>query len=291
MTKEECSVQSSFDDLLKGEIHADPVNECFEPSLIENEDFMDIPLFEEEDCLILMHKEVHFSGSFSAMIEYYSDPDAKGICEEIEPARIKQLLAIEEKLGINLAANILSGNDAEKVAFFRRMNEQLSELHEKDSASFEAALAEAILSEKSVEEVAEENKSRLIQKPELLVGLATSDLFAEGLSPGYGTAPSLAILVLGSMKYQKAIPSLFLLLGQRDFVTENAVLWALHEMGDAAKTFALQHLKTVPLSSDNERSALVLLEFLPDFQVEEAFAGMLRTHVQMPETLRQYLTL
>jgi hypothetical protein len=254
-------------------------------------DLMDMPLFEEEDRYILLHKEVHFSGSFSAMIEYYSDPEAKGVCEDFDSRRIQELSTIEEKMGKNLAANILSGSDAEKVAFFRKMYEQLSEVMEKAPSSIEAILAEAILSQKSVEEVADEYKSRLLQKPELLVSLATSDIFADCLSPGYGTAPSLAILLLGSMKYTEAIPSLFLLLGQRDFITENAILWALHEMGEATKTFALQRLKATPITQDNERAALVLLEFLPDPQVKEVFAEMLRMHPKIQGTLKEYLSL
>ncbi len=291
MTQEESFASKAFQAVLKGDVKPDLVSEEEKATQAESGDFMDIPLFEEEDCQILLHKEVHFYGSFSAMIEYYSNQDAKGICEEFDAKRIKELSAIEEKLGINLAANILSYSDAEKVAFFRKMYEDLSELIEKAPTSFEAVLAEAILSQKSIEDVAEEYKIRLIQKPELLVSLATSDLFADLLSPGYGTAPSLAILLLGSMKYKEAIPSLFLLLGQRDFITENAILWALHEMGDATKTFALQHLKAVPVTQDNERSAIVLLEFLPDAQVEKAFVDMLNTHPNISGSLREYLSL
>ena len=248
-----------------------------------------IPIFEEEDSLCLMHRDAHFSGSFPAMREYYKNPDAKGVIEEIDPERIDMLQAIQSGMKSDLAPLILSGPDAEKVALSRQTYKELAQVAKKEPASAEGMLASVILSEKEVDELVENASPSLFEKPKSLLLLATSELFCDPLFPGYGTASSLAIRLLGKMKYEPAVAELFQLIGRRDFLTENAILEALSNIGDAAKRFAINRLSSSPDTADGERAALVLIEFLPDQEVTELFSKILADTKITNTRLKSYL--
>ena len=84
------------------------------------DELADLPLFDEEDILILMHRDVHFSGSFSAMKEYYANPEAKGVFEEINPERIDLLDAVQTGIKSDLAPLLITGPNAEKVALAKK---------------------------------------------------------------------------------------------------------------------------------------------------------------------------
>jgi hypothetical protein len=248
------------------------------------------PMFDELDTLILLHRDAHFSGSFSAMMEYYRNPDAKGILEEIELGRIAFLDNVEKKLKKNLASLLISGSDAERVAASRKAYQQLREAASKDDGA--ARIADAILSEESIEELVEKAPKELLQNPEFLLRFATSETFADPLFPGYGKVPLLMIHLLGKIRYEPAVPSLFSLIGRSDFDIETAALSALRQIGETAKAFALKKLPSRPLSIDNERAALVLLEFLPDENISKLFQQQLDKGVgDEADRLREYLLL
>ena len=237
------------------------------------DELVNLPLFDEEDILILMHRDVHFSGSFSAMKEYYSNPEAKGAFEEIDLERISLLDSIQTRMKCDLAPLLITGPNAERVALARKTYANLQEVA-KEIASPEGALAAAILSEEETDSLLESQSKVLAKRPESLLLLAASELFSDPLFPGYGTAPILAIKLLGQMKYEPAIPELFTLIGRSDFETENATLAALKQIG--ARQFALSVLASRPVTADHERAALVLLEFLPDAEIEAFFASLIR---------------
>ena len=249
-----------------------------------------LPIFDEGDTQLLMQRDAHFSGSFSAMKEYYQNPDAKGVFEEIDPERIAFLEDIERRLKRNLAPLLICGSDAEKVAASRKMYQQLREAASKSDAG--GLLAEAILSEKSVEEMLAGASKEILQKPEALLLIATSDALADPLFPGYGKAPWFAIQLLGQLRYASAVKDLFPLIGRRDFDTETYILSALRQIGEPAKTFAIKKLSSRPLSADNERAVLVLLEFLPDEEISSLFREQLETcSGENSARLREYLAL
>ena len=270
--------------------------ESFERELPEGLSFYgdehaDLPLFEEEDKLCLMHRDAHFSESFPAMEEYYSNPDAKGIVEEIDLPRIQMLETIQNGIKTNLAPLIISGPDAEKVALSKQMYKELADLAEKDPSSPEGLLASAILSEEDIDEIVAHISSEVVKKPKMLMLLATSDLFCDPLFPGYGTASCLAIRLLGRMKYEAAILDLFQLIGKRDFSTESAVLETLRKIGAPAKKFAIDRLSSVPITSDHEKAAMVLIEFLPDKEITDLFAIIIRDPKVTDVRLKSYLQL
>ncbi len=255
------------------------------------DELSNLPLFEEEDKLCLMHRDAHFSGSFPVMKEYYENPEAKGAIEEIDLERIELLENIQKGMKTDLAPLLITGPDAEKVALSKQMYKELSALCEKDPLSPEGMLSAAILSEDDVDQIVEHAPASLLQKPEMLLLLATSELFCDPLFPGYGTASLLAIRLLGKMKYEPALQDLFALIGRRDFSTESAVLEALRKMGAPAKKFAMDRLSSFPLTGDHERAALVLIEFLPDDEITDLFLKILADARMTNSKLRRYLNL
>jgi len=109
----------------------------------------------------------------------------------------------------------------------------------------------------------------------LLLSLATSDFLLDPLFPGYGTGPRIAIVLLGALCYEPAIPILFARIGQTDFRTESAIVHALHLMGEPVKKICLKKLVAKPISQDNERAAIVLAYFLPDQKIEAQAKSLL----------------
>jgi hypothetical protein len=249
-----------------------------------------LPLFEEEDKLCLMHRDAHFSGSFSVMREYYQNPDAKGILDEIDVERIDLLESIQKGMKTDLAPLLVSGADAEKVALSKQMYKQLAEVAEQNPESPEGKLASAILSEEEIDELAAKAPACLFEKPKALLLLATSEFFSDPLFPGYGEASSYAIRLLGKMRYEPAIEELFQLIGRSDFSTESALLQALRDIGPAAKKFAMERLSSFPYTADHERAALVLIEFLPDPEITDLFSKILADKRMTNERLRGYLS-
>jgi hypothetical protein len=273
------------------EFHEDFEKEQPEGLFFHGDELSNLPLFEEEDILCLMHRDAHFSGSFPAMIEYYSNPDAKGVLESINVEKIDLLENIQKGIKSDLAPLLISGADAEKVALSRQMYKELSAVAEKDPSSSEGMLASAILSEDDIETLVEKAPIALFEKPKSLLLLACSEHFCDPLFPGYGLAATLAIHLLGKMKYEPAIAELFQLIGRRDFFTESAILQTLHAIGPAAKKFAMNRLASFPVTADHERAALLLIEFLPDEEIENLFSKVLADKRVTSERLKGYLTL
>ena len=253
------------------------------------DELADLPLFDEEDILILMHRDAHFSGSFSAMKEYYANPEARGVLEEIDPERIEFLESIQTRIKHDLAPLLITGPNAERVALAKKSYADLQEVTSNDPTSPEGVLAQAILSEDDVEEILAHQSHPLCARPESLLMLATSELFYDPLFPGYGTAPIMAIRLLGEMRYEPAIRGLFSLIGHSDFDTENAALSALKRIGAPARTFAYSRLASYPYTADHERAALVLIEFLPDAEIEALFRSIINDPRMTNERLLEYI--
>ena len=72
------------------------------------------PIIDSVDKEILMHREAHFGGLFSLMLDYYQE-GGKGVQEAFSLARIEQLALLEKELQQNLAPLYLQGAEAERV--------------------------------------------------------------------------------------------------------------------------------------------------------------------------------
>jgi hypothetical protein len=255
------------------------------------DELANLPLFDEEDILLLMHRDAHFSGSFSAMKEYYANPEAKGVLEEIDPERIEFLESVQTRIKHDLAPLLITGPNAEKVALAKKMYRELQEVADSTASSPEGVLAQAVLSEDEIDEILARSSRELQARPESLLLLATSELLSDPLFPGYGRAPIMAIRLLGQMKYEPATRGLFSLINRTDFDTESAALAALKRIGAPARQFALMRLASYPFTVDHERAALVLIEFLPDPEIEALFTSLVHDPRLTNSRLKEYLSI
>jgi len=262
----------------------------------------DFPLTDAVDQAILMHRDAHFSGNFDIMLDYYKNPN-KGVCEDFEIDRIIALYETEREMGTNLSALLLSGSDAEKIAKSKEIYKKLRDLYEhsnkthpnKDRKDKKHALliADLILSEdeEPLEEIeAIVNEKGAIVKP--LIDLLKAEDFYDPLMPGYGKAPLLAAKCLGLIGDKRAITSLFEALGEGDFFDENIELEALKAIGEPAKEFLLNVVKSRPLNVDNERAAVALIQFKEDLEVAtNCFKLLLEEDVLKNQILATYLVM
>jgi hypothetical protein len=254
----------------------------------------DLPLTDSMDQAILMHRDAHFSGSFDLMLNYYK-MQGKGVNLDFDIDKIIALSELERELGQNLSALVLSGPDAEKVAKAKTAYKDLRKLYENPTKDKKYALliADLILSEdedpvKELDAIVAE-KSAVVRS---LIQLLRAEDFHDPLMPGYGKAPLLAATALGLIGDKSAIISLFETLGNGDFFDEDTELAALKAIGEPAKEFLLNVVKSKPLNADNEKAAIGLIQFKDDLKVAETCFKMLQEKEVLKNlTLSTYLIL
>lgn len=237
-----------------------------------DEDFEEFPLAYSIDNAILMHRDAHFGGNFQTMIDYY-EKGGRGISNEFEIKRIRELAELEIRTKQNLSAVMLSGPEAEKVATAKQAYISLREIYDipNPKSKLPVLLADLILSEE--EELPKAKAAVIAEKGaivKLLLDLLRNEEFYDPLFPGYGLAPALAAECLGEIGDKRAIISLFELIGEGDFFNEDMILKALKSIGAPAKDFLLHVLHAKPLNQDNERAAVALVSFKEDPDVAEA---------------------
>lgn len=236
------------------------------------------PIAYSIDNLILMHRDAHFGGNFDIMLDYY-DKNGRGTSAEFDIDRIQELADTQEAQGNDLSPLMLSGAEAERVAYSRKLYKDLRELCESHNKKnpIPKLIAELILSEdeeipKAIEAVTAE-KSAIVPA---LIQLLRNEDFYDSLAPGYGLAPTLAAECLGKIGDKRAIFSLFEAVGSGDFFSEGNLLDALKAIGDPAKEFLLKVLHGKPLTADNEKAAIALLSFKEYPQVASTCLQMLK---------------
>ncbi len=242
------------------------------------------PILDEEDVLILLEREVHFSGSFKMMLSYYTDENHKGIHEDVSLQRIQELMHIEEALQRNLASLVLRGSDAEQVVRFKKMYQEMRDILSKYYDSLPISqqseipppyilLLECILSEEPVEVLVEAHAEYFRQNPSLLYPIVQSSMLYNHLAPGYGKAPLLAISILNSLQDTQAMEILFDQLYSIDHEDQpeldEALLFALRSFGPVVKQKMLRFIENRPLGHEGEKALHVLLEFLPDEEISK----------------------
>jgi hypothetical protein len=248
------------------------------------EDFVDYPLADSLDKMILMHRDAHFSGSFDFMLDYYRK-GGKGVCPDFDIKRLEELAAYEKNLGQNLSAVMLSGAEAEKVSEAKESYKKLRDLYEKPPGKNKNPLliADLILAE---EENPERELAAIVAAKETivpaLIELLRAETFYDPLFPGYGLAPNLAAESLKRIGDKRAIISLFESIGGNEFFDEDISLEAIKAIGEPAKTFLLKVLHGRPLNEDNERAAIALVQFKEDPEVAITCFRML----QEPDVLK-----
>ena len=206
--------------------------------------FEQFPLVDAVDHDILMHRDAHFGGLFSIMLDYYKN-GGKGVQPEFNLSRIEKLDALEKQLKQNLAALFLSAQEVEKVADSRQLYQRLRAIYDVKNPKnlYPQLIADLILSEE--EEPKKEMDAIVSEKDKIvpfLIELLRNEELYNPLFPGYGQAPFLAGQCLGKIGDKRAIISLFEMLGQGDFFADDQIIQALKMIGPPARDFLLQIL-------------------------------------------------
>ncbi len=224
-------------------------------------------LIDTTDMEILMHRDVHFSGSFESMLEYY-ESEGVGIVPDFETEEIRKLQKLEQEEGKNLSEH-LPEEAKEQVEKAKRLYQDLREVYSDEKTPPESLLlsdlilSEEELPEKEIAAIARQGKSMV----PALIDLLSSPTFYDPLYPGYGRSPIFAAKCLAKIGDERAIPPLFEALGQDNFFTDEEMIYALTSFGEKSKAFLIQRLKQEPFSKDNEYAAIALTGFTDDPEI------------------------
>jgi HEAT repeat protein len=256
--------------------------------------FEQFPLVDATDHEILMHRDAHFGGQFSIMLDYYKR-GGKGAQPEFDISRIERLDALEGQLKENLAALFLAANEVQKVADARDAYQKLRAIYEvrKPKTPYPRLIADLILSEE--EEPKVEIAAIVAEKAKIvpaLIELLRSEEFYNPLFPGYGQAPYLAVKCLEEIGDKRALISLFEAIGQGDFFVDDQIIKALKAIGQPARDFLLHVIMGRPLNEDNEKAAIALLAFKDEEGVADLCFDLLQQpDIQKDPCLPTYLAL
>lgn len=246
----------------------------------------DAPIIDTIDMEILMHRDVHFGGSFDVMLEYYMQ-EGVGKMPDFEIDTILRLKTLEEDLQENLSDHYLPEKAKEQVKGAKKMYQDLRSVYsDKKKPPESVLLSDLILTE---EEFPEKEIQSIVKKGKdivpTLIYLLSSHTFYDPLNPGYGRSPIFAAKCLSEIQDARAIPPLFEALGQDNFFTDEEIIKALVSFGDLSKTFLITRLKSEPFSNDNEYAAIALSGFTDDEDIAQASLEIL----EQEETLTRPL--
>lgn len=252
------------------------------------------PLVDTIDHEILMHRDAHFGGQFSIMLDYYRQ-EKRGIQPEFDLSRLERLATLEDQLKQNLAALFLASHEMQQVADARAMYQQLKAIYEVKSPKtrYPQLIADLILTED--EEATAEIAAVIAEKDKIvpaLIEILRNEQLYDPLFPGYGLTPFLAVQCLGQIGDKRAIISLFEALGEGDFFADEQIIVALKAIGTPARDFLLHVVKALPLNEDNERAVIALIAFKEDEEVANFCLTLLQqAAIQKDFCLSTYLIL
>ncbi len=236
---------------------------------------MDIPLLDELDLEMLMHRNAHFSGNFAIMLEYYEN-EGVGALPDFDIDRIAELMAIEEALGEDLAVKLLPMPAVEEIEKSRSLYQTLQSVYDHKNAGIATLISDLILTEE--EEPMEEITAIIAEGKKIvdpLIHILDSPDLYNPLYPGYGRTPAFAAVCLDKIGDPKAIPHLFEALGGENLDLEEIFIASLVAFGTPAKTFLLKKLTGKPLSKDNLNAAMALAFFPLDEKVAKTALKLL----------------
>lgn len=253
---------------------------------------MFIPL----DHAIIMHREVHFGGSFASMLGYYEQGNA-GICPEFEVSRIRELAQYEEEIGKNLAELFLLEEEHEEVEEALLCYHALNALvHANKPGNPIPKLSAALVLAENEEQVSAAIAALAAHKDsavQAMIELLGSEQMHNPLFPGFGLAPARASQALCQLGDKRAIIALFEALGrEEDFFDEEVILSAFRSIGAPAKEFLLRLAKRSPIDRDSELAIIALVAFKDDEEAAHACWQLLqRADILAHPILANYLAL
>lgn len=222
----------------------------------------EIPLEDALDHNILMHRNVHFAGSFPLMLSYYAG-EGKGVMSEFDLERIEYLANMEVASKTDLAEVYLDETEHQEVTRAKEKYALLKEAYDKETPdTIPCLIADLILSEHETPEqeiAALKNKGK--DAVPALIDLLNNKDFYDPLFPGYGYAPAAAARCLGLIGDDRAIAPLFEAMGNEDFFTDEMILDSLSAFGKKAQDFLLKRLLSIPITKDNEHAVIALARF------------------------------
>ena len=272
---------SSFQSILRDLQHQENIsNADFTPdiSLEQDADFHLFPTVNPEHVNLLMHRDIHFNGSFSLMLNYYQQ-EGKGISDDFEIQHIEELMKMEVQGKQNLAPFLYSSYEIEKISIAREAYKKLKAIYEYDNKpnrSHPLLIADLILSEEVYPQL--EIQAILREGPSIvssLISLISSDYFYDPLFPGYGQAPLHAVTCLGKLQEEKSIIPLFEAYEKQDFSLEETVKEALFSIGEPAQKFLIGQIRSQPFNKDNLKAAAILVKFKEEDPVKQACKSIL----------------
>lgn len=235
----------------------------------------EIPLADATDSLILMHRDIHFNGSFPLMINYYKE-GGKGAQSEFSIQRLEELHMMEEESHQNLSHIILTNYECMLVADAKQRYSLLKEVYDKDMPIMQR-VADLILSEEREPTAEIEALVNMGEKViDALIKIVDTEQFRSPLYPGYGFAPELALEVIGQIQDPQSIHTLFSIIGHVGFDEEETAIHSLVKMGYPAKKFLLGQLRAEPITNDNERALIALVHFSEEKDVQQAAIDLLQ---------------
>lgn len=255
----------------------------------ENES-SNLPLIDTIDLEILMHRDVHFGGSFPIMIDYYNQ-DGVGVMPDFEIEQLEKLYHLEQELGQNLSDLYLSEEAKTVVEEAKELYNQLRATYTESNSESPPLISDLILSEeiepsKEIEAIVAEGK-KLVPA---LIHLISSTSFYDPLFPGYGRSPIFAAKCLSKIQDTRAIAPLFEAMGEENFFTDEEIIKALCSFGAESKSFLLKVLKNKPFSRDNERAAIALSTLPEDPEIASESLDLLKQdEVLQKPTFASYL--
>lgn len=231
---------------------------------------------DELDHLILMHRDVHFGGSFAIMRDFYKE-EHRGCLQDIDLDRIEYLMQMEHDANFNLSEEFLTESEKAEV---KKCHDAYIHLRQHPSAFTNLILSDE---DDPKEEIAAIVKKGDDAVPTLLTLLQQPELF-NPLYPGYGQTPHYIVRCLEEIGDTSAIKPLFEAMNHGDFEFESAVVSALAKLD--ARKFLLERLKLTPFGRENINAAIALAAYENDPQIK-ATAKALLDHA--PKELSLYL--
>lgn len=213
-------------------------------------------MLEEEDINLIMQKEVHFSGNFKEMKDYYSDIKIIESRDDISIDRIQELIDLEEKHGD--LKKYLHSADIEKINDSKSLYEELKAIAlSKDEEN--AAIAEMILQADSSEEGEGIHRvvslgNRVVDK--LISILENEDLY-DVIFPGQGMAPAKAVEALKLIGDSSAIWPIFLRIGKVNVYLETIFMSYLRLFNGLTKDLIVKILNRDIWTNDHRTAISV----------------------------------
>lgn len=242
--------------------------------------------FSEEDTLLLMHCDVHFSQNFELMADYYAS-DGIGVDPDIDLKRIQEFQKLSRKEALYLFENLITPEKLPRVLEAKEAYLRLRDVYESESKDVGACLlSDLLLSEdedtSDEEQAIFEYGTKLIP---VLVTILRSYLYHSSLGPGYGQGPSRVLRCLSLFDTTPCISEAFesLSISDNPFYSYDVTNY-FRIFENQAKAFLFKQIESAVLSEDHRRALEILAEFELTEEDRERIIAVWAQHLSNPQS-------